>query len=175
MRRVFFSKPAWTYVWGSLEMGNMVRCDMRFLEFMEQSPNPSFKSESYSGQSTFWQNLGYSMRRRKAAKRQRGYTWPAWWFRSRLLFLLSLLVLACALWVLWVFCVWCVARLVELLCLFSLLRLLVLAVWWVFYVSKSGKSAFYGEFAVPVLLCESGVSAVPGRVVVSPTVCFFMH
>ena len=30
-------------------------------------------------------------------------------------------------------------------------------------------------FAVPVVPCELSVSAVPGRVVVSPTVCFFMH
>ena len=42
-------------------------------------------------------------------------------------------------------------------------------------VCMSAKSTFYGEFAVPALPCESGVSAVPGRVVVSPTVCLFMH
>ena len=36
----------------------------------------------------------------------------------------------------------------------------------------SDKSASYGEFAVPAVPC---VSAVPGRVIASPTVCFFMH
>ena len=54
--------------------------------------------------------------------------------------------------------------LVELLCLLSLLRLVVLGVWRAFFACKSGKSAFYGEFAVPAVPCESNVSAVPRRV-----------
>ena len=103
---------------------------------------------------------------------------PAWWFRWRLLCPLSLLVPACASQVWWVFCVWCVVRQVELLFLFSLLRLPAApACSWSLVsllVCMSGKSALYGELAVPAVPCESGVSAVPGRVVVLPTVCFSM-
>ena len=53
-----------------------------------------------------------------------------------------------------------------MLCLFSLLRLLVLGVLWESSMFvNSGRSALYGGLlAVPAVPCESGVSAVPGRV-----------